>query len=505
MGQKVEQETNLFFMKSTFIFSFLLFILVGFTACDRTGDTVATSKILVIENGAVNAKPDAAITYTAAIIDIEGNRTVASNVQWSSSDNNILSIGSGGVASIATVGNATITATVEVDGVTLTTTAPIQIQAPALFAVAPSAILVDAAFPDIQLSTVYLGTQSTSYTYTSSNPSVATVSSTGLVDFVGAGNCQITVNAGGLNSSFIVPVTVLGTIQIALPVVRVVVSPGSSELLKTETATFTAKAYDAANNEVSQSVQWSVEDNSIASVDANGVVTANAIGETKVRAMVNGIIGVADVAVYPNNAILLDPIYVAVPAGGTKSFTATKHPVVRVNGQLALGAGTTTTNVDWMIPSYGLPMFDVATVDANGLVTMKSNAQVGLVATLIATDKSDAEVIGAASISVALGTGGGGGGGCNCGTQAAGATAINLVSPSNVTIGFGQTSQIQASVVDAQGNVVSGANLVYCSDNIQVADVDPQGSIFTTGFGANTANITVCHGNLTKTIIVNVQ
>ncbi len=484
---------------------FLLALGVGFTACETGDGDGETNKVLVIDNGAVNAEPNANITYSAALIDTDGNRTAATNVTWSSSDNNVVTLGSGGVATIAAAGNATITASVQVDGVTLTTTAPIQIQAPALFAVAPAAILVDTEFPDIQLNTVYLGTQSPSYTYTSSNTSVATVSSTGNVDFVGVGNCQITVAASNINSSYIVPVTVLGVPKVQLPVVRVVVNPEAGELLKNETTTFTAKAYDIDNNEVSKTIQWSIDDNTIATVDANGLVTAVKVGETKLRATVDGIVGVADVAVYPDNAIILDPFYAAIPAGKTRTFTATKHPVVRVNGQLALGQGTPTTSVNWFIPSYGIPMFDVATVDANGTVTMKANAQVGLATVLIAEDQNDAEVGGSASISVAIGSGSGPGGSCNCGTQAAGATAINLTSPSTVTVGFGQTAQIQATVVDAQGNAVSGANLVYCSDNAQVVGVDFAGQISATGFGSNTANVTVCHGNLSQNIVVNTQ
>lgn len=487
-------------MKSIVFFSVLLSIVIMFSACEKDNPNNATnSKVLVIENGAVNAAPDASITYKAAIVDKEGNRTVATNVQWSSSDNSIVTIASNGGVSVHTTGNATITAKVEIEGVTLTTTAPLQIQTPALFTVAPSAILVDKDFPDIQLNTVYLGTQSPSYTYSSTNTSVATVSSTGNVDFVGAGNCQIVVTASGINSTFTVPVTVLGALQVELPIVRVVVSPESGDLLKNETATFTAKAYDADNNEVSKTVQWSVEDNSIATVDANGVVTAHAIGETKVKAMVNGVVGVADLNVYPDKVILIDPWYAAIPAGGNRTFSAVKHSVVRVNGELALGTGTPMTNVNWSIPSYGLSIFDIATVDANGKVTVKSNAQVGLIANLLATDPTDAEITGAASISVAVGSP------CNCGTQVAGATAINLTSPSTVTLSLGQTAQIQATIVDAQGNAISGAALAYCSDNAQVVNVDQAGQIVASGFGANTANVTVCHGNLSQTIVVNTQ
>lgn len=487
------------FMKYYHFLALFLFATLGFTACEKDSPNAGNNKVLVIENGAVNAAPDASITYKAAIIDVDGNRTAATNVQWSSSDDAIVTVAGSGIVSINATGNAIITARVEVDGVTLTTTAPLQIQAPALFAVAPSAILVDEDFPDIQLNTVYLGTQSTTYTYSSTNTSVATVSSTGNVDFVGVGNCQIVVTASGLNSTYTVPVTVLGALQVQLPVVRVVVNPESADLLKNETATFTAKAYDAENKEVSGNIQWSVEDNTIATVDANGVVTAKTVGETTIRAMVNGVVGVADVAVYPDNIILVDPWYVAIPAGGTRTFTATKHTVVRVNGELALGAGTPITNVNWSIPVYGLPIFDIATVDANGTVTMKSNAQAGLITNVFATDPNDSEITGAASISVAVGTP------CNCGTQVAGAAAINLTSPSTVNLSFGQTAQIQATVVDAQGNAIPGAALAYCSDNAQVVNVDQLGQMVPSGFGVNTANVTVCHGNLSQTIVVNTQ
>lgn len=94
--------------------------------------------------------------------------------------------------------------------------------------------------------------------------------------------------------------------------------------------------------------------------------------------------------------------------------------------------------------------------------------------------------------------------GCNCGNQDAAASSITLSSSNTVTLSVGQTSQIQAEVVDAQGNPVSGASLTYCSDNIQVADVSSGGKITATGF-SGTATITVCHGNLSKTVSVTLQ
>lgn len=482
---------------------FLLLLVVGFAACDKTGDDNDTNQILVIENGAINAQPNANITYTAALIDDKGTRTAATDVTWTSSDNSIVTIGSNGQATIASVGTATIKASVKVGNSTLTTEAPLQIQGVSAFSVAPSAILVDTEFPDIQLNAVYLGTGSTTYNYTSSNTSVATVSSTGNVSFVGVGNCQITVEAPGIGATYIVPVAVLGVPQIKLPIARIVVSPDAKDMLKNETATYTAKAYDLDNQEVSATIQWSVEDNSIATIDASGTVTAKAVGTTKIRAMADGIIGTAEANVYPDKVLVVTPFTAAIPAGGTRAFSVSKYDVIRQNGELVLGAGVATNNVNWSIPTYGFSLFDIATVDANGLVTMKSNAQIGLLTVLLAEDKNDASINGAASVSVAIGSGGGSG--CACGTAVANATGVNLTSSNAVTVSFGQNAQIQANVVDAQGNTISAANLVYCSDNVQVADVDSNGEISGTAFSGGTAVITVCHGTFSETINVTVQ
>ncbi len=479
-------------------FLFLIFLTSTFIACEKEDNKGNSTQVLVIENGAINTAPDQNISYKAALIDVEGNRSSATNVQWSSSDNSIVNISSNGLTTIAASGNATITAKVEINGTTLTATAPIQVQAPSLFAVSPSAILVDNQFPNIELTPIYLGTQTTSYTYSSSNTSVVTVSASGEVHVIGVGNCQITVTATGLSSSFIIPVSIIAVPTIKLPIVRVVIHANYSDYLKTETEQYTAKAYDLDGNEVNTTFQWSVEDNSVATIDANALLTATALGKTKIRAMASGVIGSVEINVHPNKVLVLDPYYTSISAGNTKTFTAMQHPVVRTAGELTLGAGVATTNVNWSIPTYGFSIFDIATVNNTGTVTIKSNAQIGLSTMLLAEDKIDAEIYGVSSISVAVATN------CSCGTATNGAAAIQLTSPANVSLSLGQTAQIQATVVDANGVTISGANLSYCSADIQVADVDATGEISATAFTTNSTTITVCHGNLSKTITVNI-
>jgi hypothetical protein len=494
-------------MKTYISFLFFTFSLLFFNSCTPEEINIDNNQLLVIENGAMSIEPGQNITYTAALIDLSGNKTTASNVTWSSGNSAVASISASGQVSIGEVGISTIKASVEIGGVTLTAEAPLVIQIPGLFVVAPSAILVDTEFPDLTLAPIYLGTGSSTYSYQSSNASIATVSSTGIVNFVGAGSCQITVTANGLTGTpvVVVPVVVLGAITIPLPISRIVMTPNSNSILKTETTQYTAKAYNFDNQEVSTSFNWSVVDPTIASVDATGNITPLKVGTTMIRATSEGITGSAELVVAPNKVIIVDPYYATVPAGQTKQFTAKQYEVVRAgNGELALGSMTTPTNLTWEIPTYGFSILDIATVDNNGLVTVKSTATIGLITYVMASHPSDPDISpGVGVLSVAISTGGGGG--CNCGTQDVAAVSLNLISPNNIILFFGQTAQIQAEVLDAFGNPISSAALVYCSDNIQVADVDFNGEISATSFMSNSATITVCHGNLSKTITVDVQ
>lgn len=490
----------------TFYFVLLSLGLLTFVSCKKDKDNNNDDKkkqVLVIENGAVSTAPDGTVKYNAALIDEDGKKTAASGVTWSSSATGVATISGTGEVTIASVGVSTIKASVTIDGTTLTAEAPLNIQVPSVFAVAPSAILVDTEFPDIQMEAIYLGTGSTTYSYQSSNTNIATVSNTGVVNFVGAGSCKITVTANGLDGSpaVVVPVVVLGVPAIKLPVARVILEPSSRAILKSETTQYTAKAYNLDNQEVSATFTWSVADESIATVDASGNITPVALGTTTVRATADGITGEAELVVVAERILLVDPYYASVAAGRTKQFTATEYQVVRnANNELALGTGSAATGLTWSIPTFGFSMFDVGTVDNNGLVSVKSSAIPGLFAPVIASKTNDPDVEpGVATLNVAVASS------CNCGTQAATAASINLTSANAVTIGSGVSSQIQATVVDAAGNPVSGATLTYCSDNIQVADVDFNGEITATSLTGGTATVTVCHGNLSKTITVTVQ
>lgn len=116
-------------------------------------------------------------------------------------------------------------------------------------------------------------------------------------------------------------------------------------------------------------------------------ITPLKVGTTMVRAKADGIAGEAELQVVPDKIILVDPYYQAIAAGQSHQYTATQYQVVR-NSQheLALCSSTTPSAINWKIPTYGMSMFDIATVDNNDLVSVKSNASPGMLSYVIASN-----------------------------------------------------------------------------------------------------------------------
>ena len=131
-----------------------------------------------------------------------------------------------------------------------------------------------------------------------------------------------------------------------------------------------------------------------------------------------------------------------------------------------------STNFQWSIEDN-----NVATVDANGTVTA------------LAVGSTKIRVMADGIIGTALSN----------------ASSIQITSPSTVNLSIGQMAPIQANILDAAGNAIPGATITYCSDDIQVADVNFNGEISATSFFSNSTTITICHGDLSQTITVNIQ
>jgi uncharacterized protein YjdB len=441
------------------------------------------------------------VQYAAVLVDHNGNTQPATGVTWSTSDQEIATISAAGVITAGGPGSVGITASVNINGATYTASVPLGIRTPSVFTVAPSAIIWNTEAGPIELHPVYFGTQSPTFSYESSNSSIASVSSAGIVTFTGNGTCEITVTANGITGdpSIRVPVMVVGKPPVVLPVMRVSVSPVSTDMFRGETQTLVAKAFNKNNDEVNTTFSWKVGDNSVGTITADGVFTARGIGQTTIQATAQGIIGQAEVIVNPDTIIIIDPMYVTVNSGSSSNMTAKTYKINRTNDDLTLV--TTPASLRWEIPSMGLPMFDVATVDQSGKVTVKAGAMTGMMAFVTAS------VPGSESIEPGLSTvivgGGGTGNDCDCGSENAAVQSVTTGQNTySLSIMGTQRASLNAKALDSDNKEVAGAAIVYCSDSETVAMVDDEGEITATGPGE--ARITVCVGSKKKTVTVTV-
>lgn len=495
--------------KNLLHFSVLFSVLMLFAACKKEetpgpggnnnnngggGGGGTANKALIIENGARTLSPDMSMTYTAYFVSADGSVSTPASVSWSSSKTEVVEINNAGGVTIKGTGVSTITATAVDNGVTYTATVPVGIRVPGVFAVAPSAVIIGSG-TSLQFETVFFGQGNPTYTFSSNNTNVVSVSSSGLATFNANGQATITVTISTQpENPFEIPVLVVGPPSVPLPVTRVQVTPGSGEIFRQETLQFSAKAFDGNNTEVSRTFEWSVSDPTVASINSSGLLTGLGIGNVTVFAKTDGIIGQAEAIVSPDTIIFLSPISVSLAAGATQQFTPTVYNI-RTNTTI-----TGLTNFTWSVPTYGIPVFDVATVNSTGLVTMRQNAMAGLMTFVECSLPSPTIMPGVSAITVAINQGE------DCGAGNPDVATINVLNGStfNLNVSTNPTVALNVEALDALGDPVSNPALKFNSSNALVANVDFDGNISAVGEG--TATITICSGNFaTKTVTVNVS
>ena len=188
--------------------------------------------------------------------------------------------------------------------------------------------------------------------WSSSVTAVATVDGTGLVTAVANGSATITATAG----------TVSGNAAVTVEQIAVATSMAPDSLIFAalgDTATLAAAIVDANGHELADAeVGWASADTSVATVNAGGLVTAVAGGNTTITATAGEVSGSAPVTVQPVAAsISLDPPELSFAAlGDTATLAAV---VVDANGHAVTDAVVAWSSAD---PS-------VASVDSAGLVT----------------------------------------------------------------------------------------------------------------------------------------
>ncbi|MBR4353150.1 MAG: Ig-like domain-containing protein [Bacteroidales bacterium] len=289
--------------------------------------------------------------------------------------------------------------------------------------------------------------------WSTSDSGVASVSN-GLVTAVGVGTATITVTTedGGKTATCAVTVN-------PVEVTSVTLDQDTLSLTKGGTATLVATVNPATATD--KTVTWSSNNTEVATVDANGKVTAVGGGSATITATAGGKSATCDVTVtVPVTGVSLNKTTLTLSVNATETLTATVNP-----------SDASNKNFTWSSSNTA-----VATV-VNGSVT--------------------AVGVGTATITVTTEDGG---------KTATCAVMVNPVEVTSVTLDQntlsltkGGTATLVAAVNPA---TATDKTVTWSSNNIEVATVDANGKV--TAVGGGSATITATAGGKTATCAVTV-
>ena len=252
------------------------------------------------------------------------------------------------------------------------------------------------------------------------------------------------------------------------PVARVVVSSTATEIQSRATITFTASIQNAQGRTLSgRSVTWSTSDATLATVSADGVVTAGVVTSGTPRPVVlsassEGVSGTATISVLPAavSRILLTPDSVIVAAGLTTRLVAF----------IKDSAGVTLTSraVIWSSSNA-----TIATVSDSGLVTTLAYLG-GSTRTLTITASSEGKSAVARLTVTPL------------------PVSRIVLTPDSVAVTAGRTTRLVASAKDSTGITVTDRPITWSSSNATIATVSDSGLVTTLAyFGGSIRTLTI--------------
>ncbi len=259
-------------------------------------------------------------------------------------------------------------------------------------------------------------------TWSSADPAVVAVNTSGLVQGVSAGGpISVTITASGKSAIAKVTVAPIG-------VASVQVQPPTATIAVGRTSTLTAHAFDAQGHELTgRTATWSGSDNTIATVSQQGDVTGVAVGgPITVTATIEGQSGTSAVTVTAAAvaSVVVTPPTASVPAGTTLQLAATLKDD---QGNVLTGRPVLWTTTD----------ATHASVSSTGLVT---GLVTGGPVTILATSEGRS---GSSVITV---------------TPGSAARLGFVVQPTSVVAGAAIAPPVQVEVLDAAGNRVPGSN-----------------------------------------------
>ena len=423
---------------------------------------------VVLSPGQATLTAGQSLQLTVSLTDVNGQVLTGRQVSFATSNVQVATVSATGLVTGVAPGSVTITATSEGSAGTAAVVVTPEPVASVDISPASGSVVVGSTLQLYATPRSVAGQplSGRTITWSSGAPGLASVSATGLVTGLTTGNAVVLASVEGKQGSAMITVR-------QVPVASITINPASATTAVGQTVTLSAQTLDATGNVLTgRVVGWSSSDQTVATVDNNGVVTGIAAGTVTISALSEGQSSTATVQVTAGVAVAMlvgvSPAQANVAVGQNLQLSA----VVRdANGTVISNAPVT-----WSTSNLFL-----AGVSSTGLVT-------GVAAGTATITATSGTAYGTASISVQV--------------QQAAVDRI-VVTPRDPTIDVGKTVQLVATLTDKQGNVLTGRTVTWTSSDPSRATVSNTGLV--SGIKGGTVTITASSGGKSGTTNVRVK
>lgn len=290
---------------------------------------------------------------------------LSTQVVWKSSNVSIAGVDAKGLLSALQAGSVTVTAADgSVTGTTAITVKGAAVTLSSITITAPSAAVEQGATAQLAAQGTYSDgstqTITSQVTWQSSDPSIASVSASGLVSALQTGSVTLTAIVDSVSGSL--PFAVLAlTGPSSAPLAFISVIPSQFSVASGQSKQLAAQAVfrDGTTQDMTSQAVWTTSDSSAIAITGGGLATGVSPGVATITAAIGSTRGTAlgTVANISLSSIRITPPSATVARGQTQLFAA--------NGIFSDGSSTDMTNsVTW---SSGTPA--IASVDAAGQAT----------------------------------------------------------------------------------------------------------------------------------------
>jgi uncharacterized protein YjdB len=435
------------------------------TAAPDIGNQSGTSGQLALTRQADTVDVDQSVQLTAIVPSAPGS--VASSVSWASSDPNVAIVTQNGVLFALKSGRTIVTATSRGQSSATTVTVrpsvrEVAFDSDSLAISVSQSVKLPYRVKDSDGNDVDLSTRKVEWI--TSDAQVVPLTGDATVTGRAIGSADLLLRVDAKEATTRVKV-------MAKPVASVVVSPTSLKLGTTQSATLTVTTYDVQGNVLTgRTLTYASSDQTIAYVNASGVVTGVSNGQATITVTADGRRSTTvpvTVGAGPTNPTV--PVALVAVTLNASSLTAGQSTQANAVTKDASGNVLTGRTIVWTTSDPA-----VASIDGAGVITSLEAGS----ATITATSEGQT---GTAALAVAP-------------SPTAPAPVASMTLSVSPTLTIGQSTQAVVTLKDSSGNVLTGRTVTWVSTDASIVNVSSSGSVTALKAGGVTISASVSGG-----------